>query len=139
MASEECQYLYPKVNWALVIGHSALVLFNTLGWIVRRWRRANLVLLLLTGASWFGLGMFYGLGYCPLTDWHWAVLRRLGETDLPRSYIQYLLVRLLGVEFSAATVDAAVAVGFFAALLISVIANLRDWKKTRTTTMDQEQ
>jgi len=45
-------------------------------------RKANLILLLLTGLSWFGLGIFYGWGYCPLTDWHWKVLRELGETGI---------------------------------------------------------
>jgi hypothetical protein len=25
--------------------------------------------------SWFGLGLFYGIGYCPSTDWHWRIKR----------------------------------------------------------------
>lgn len=116
-------------DWLFVIFHTALVVFNVFGWAVPRWRRANLITLLLTAASWFGLGIFYGLGYCPFTDWHWSVLRALGETDLPRSYIQYLVMRLLGLSVDAALVDTAVALGFFGALLVSTLVNVRDTRR----------
>lgn len=114
-----------------VIFHTAFVLFNIGGWAVPRLRRANLVALGLTGLSWFGLGIFYGLGYCPFTHWHWLVLRRLGETDLPSSYIQYLLIRLLGVRIPADAVDAMVLGGFLGALVLSVVLNVRDFKRRR--------
>ncbi len=58
--------------------HSLLVLFILFGWIWKKTRRLNLICILLTGASWLFLGIFYGLGYCPLTDWHFNILRRLG-------------------------------------------------------------
>lgn len=112
-----------------VIFHTTLILFNLFGWIPRRLRRANLVALLLTAASWLGLGIFYGLGFCPFTEWHWRVLRLLGETDLPRSYTQYLLVRLLGIRLAAATVDLLTAGSAAAALVVSAVLNARDWKR----------
>jgi hypothetical protein len=117
------------VDWFFVLFHTAFIAFNVFGWLVPRWRRANLVALLLTAASWFGLGIFYGLGYCPFTDWHWSVLRRLGETDLPASYIQYLVMRLMGLDLRPAFVDTVVAVGFFAALLVSAALNIRDARR----------
>ena len=112
-----------------VVFHTTLILFNLLGWIPRRLRRANLVALLLTAASWLGLGIFYGLGFCPFTEWHWRVLRLLGETDLPRSYTGYLLVRLLGLSLSADLVDLLTAGGAAAALVVSAVLNARDWKR----------
>ena len=39
----------------------------------------------IIGSVLVGLGAVYGWGYCPCTDWHWDVKRRLGETGLPRS------------------------------------------------------
>jgi hypothetical protein len=114
-----------------VVFHTAFVLFNITGWAVPRLRRANLVALALTGLSWFGLGIFYGLGYCPFTHWHWLVLRRLGETDLPSSYIQYLFIRLLGLRIPAHAVDVMVLGGFLLALVVSVVLNVRDFRRKR--------
>ncbi len=106
--------------------HTVLIVFSLFGWIVPRLRRANLVVLLLIAASWLGLGMFYGLGFCPLTEWHWRVLRALGQHDLPRSYTQYLLQRLLGISVTSAVVDWLTALSASAALIISLALNIRD-------------
>jgi hypothetical protein len=119
------------IDIAFVIFHTALIVFNVAGWALPRLRLANLVTLALTGLSWFGLGIFYGLGYCPFTDWHFSVLRRLGETDLPRSYVEYLIERFLPVDVSAALVDTTLLVGFLLALAISLVLNVRDFRRRR--------
>ena len=119
------------IDIAFVIFHTALIVFNVAGWSVRSLRPANLVTLILTGLSWFGLGIFYGFGYCPFTDWHFDVLRRLGETDLPRSYVEYLIERLLPVDVSPALVDTTLLVGFLLALAVSVVLNARDFRRGR--------
>jgi len=62
-----------------------VILFNLFGWIFRPLRKANLIVLALTGASWFILGIFYGIGYCPLTDWHFKLLYKHGQHALPDS------------------------------------------------------
>ncbi|MGM0674541.1 MAG: hypothetical protein ACQETQ_07605, partial [Spirochaetota bacterium] len=51
------------------------------------------------------------------------------EADLPRSYIQYLFIRLLGLELDAGLVDAGVLISFLAALAASVVLNLRDRRR----------
>jgi len=112
-----------------LIFHTVLTLFNLTGWIWKKTRRINLITLLLTGGSWFILGLFYGIGYCPLTEWHFQILRKLGESNLPYSYIDYLIERLTGIDFNAQLVDTATGVGFFLALLISVYLNIRDYRK----------
>jgi hypothetical protein len=106
-----------------IVFHSLLIVFNLLGWLYRPLRRLNLITLLLTGASWFLLGAFYGLGYCPLTDWHWQVLYALGEQSLPTSYVQYLAERLLGIEMSTKTADILTGLGFLVALALSLFTN----------------
>lgn len=92
----------------------------------------NLVVLSLTGASWLFLGLIVGtLGYCPLTDWHFSVLEKLGKTDIPNSYIKYLADRLTGMDFNTAVVDNVTLFAFLAALLISVILNMKDVRRSR--------
>lgn len=106
-----------------VVFHSTLIVFNLFGWIWKRTRRLNLITLLLTGASWFILGIFYGIGFCPLTDWHWQVLEKLGRTGLPDSYIAYLIQRLTGLTPNGEWVDVLTAGLYFLALAISFYMN----------------
>ncbi len=115
-----------------VILHTSLVFFNLFGWIWKRTRRLNLLMLSLTGASWLFLGLIVGtLGYCPLTDWHFTVLEKLGYTNLPDSYIKYLADRLTGLDFDSRVVDSAVLWVFAAAFAASLFFNLRDYLKLR--------
>ena len=107
--------------------HSLLVLFNLFGWIWKKTRRLNLICILLTGASWLILGIFYGLGYCPFTDWHFNILRRLGYSDLPNSYLSFLFTRLTGLQIDQNLVDAVTLWGLVIALMISIFLNFRHW------------
>ena len=113
------------LDWFLLLFHSAFTLFNLTGWMFRKTRRAHLVAVLLTAASWLVLGAFYGWGYCFLTDWHWRVLYALGERP-PRSYIKYLLDRITGLDWNAALVDAGTGIAFAVVFVLSIVLNLRD-------------
>ena len=118
--------LYRLLDVLLIAFHTLLVGFNLLGWVWRRTRRLHLITISATLFSWFGLGVVYGWGYCPLTDWHWQVKRALGETALPASCVEYYLDRLTGFDWSRTTVDALVVGAALTALLLSVALNLRD-------------
>lgn len=118
--------MYEFLNIAFIIFHTALILFNLFGWIWRRTRRWNLATLLLTAFSWFVLGLWYGWGYCPCTDWHWQVRRELGYTDMPNSYIKFLVELWTGIEVSAYTVDLWTGILFGLALLISLYVNMKE-------------
>ena len=121
--------MYHTLDIFFVVFHSLVVLFNLAGWIWKRTRFANLVLLLLTGFSWLFIGLIVGsLGYCPLTDWHFRVLTKLGHSDLPSSYIKYLADRITGLDFNASLVDKITLFAFISALVLSVFLNIRDWK-----------
>ncbi len=100
--------------------HTTLILFNLLGWLWRKTRKLHLVVILLTAASWLILGIFYGLGYCPFTDWHFRILEGLGYTDLPTSYISFLITRLSGLKPNQQLVDAVTVSG----LVFALVANL---------------
>jgi len=107
------------------IFHTTLILFNLFGWIWRKTRRINLVTLLLTGLSWTFLGLFYGFGYCPFTDWHFMILYKIGYTNLPSSYISFLINRFTGMLPDEGIVDIATLVFFLIALVISIYINLK--------------
>jgi len=111
--------------------HSCLVLFNLFGWIWKKTRLANLICLLLTGGSWVVLGIFYGFGYCPLTDWHFQVLGNLGYTGLPDSYLSFLFTRLTGLQIDQGLVDAFTLWGLIVALAISLVLNGWRWYKKK--------
>ncbi len=121
--------MYVLLDIGFIIFHTVLILFNLFGWIWKATRRWNLVTLLLTAFSWFGLGIWYGFGYCPCTDWHWMVRRELGYTDMPNSYIKFLIQQLTGLNIDAGVVDMGTAVLFFLAVIISFYVNFKDFKK----------
>ncbi len=122
--------IYHILDIFFVIFHTSLIIFNVFGWIWKKTRVLNLVTLSLTGASWLFLGLIVGtMGYCPLTDWHFNILRKLGETDLPTSYIKYLADRLTGLSFNANLVDKMTLYLFLAALLMSIVFNIHDYLK----------
>jgi hypothetical protein len=124
--------IYRLLDIFFLIFHTFLIFFNLFGWIWKRTRKLNLIVLSLTGASWLFLGLIVGtLGYCPLTDWHFRVLEKLGKTDLPYSYTKYLADRLTGLDINATLVDNATLYTFLAALVISIVLNIRDYIKRK--------
>ncbi len=123
--------MYLCLDYFFIVFHSLLIVFNVFGWIFPVLRFCNLITLLLTGGSWFILGIFYGIGYCPLTDWHYMVLRELGETGMPPSYIQYILDRLLGIQITPLQADVVTIGVFFLALMASLYVNMKAYKRSR--------
>jgi hypothetical protein len=117
------------VDDALNIGffafHTGWIAFNCLGWIWRRTRPWQLVTLGLTAVSWFGLGAWYGWGYCPCTHWHWAVRARLGYDD-PPSYIQLLVAELTGIDLGTTTANVLALTVLVAAAVLGVAGTIRD-------------
>jgi len=129
--------IYKVLDIFFVLFHSSLILFNTLGWIWKKTRLANLITLILTGFSWFFIGMIVGVsGYCPLTDWHFSILEKLGNTALPDSYIKYLADKLTGFDFNPELIDRLTLVVFLISLFISAILNIKDYFLKGFRTMD---
>ena len=123
--------MYESLDYGLAAFHGALVLFNLTGWIWAVTRRVHLIVIGLTFLSWLGLGVIYGWGYCPCTDWHWQVKHALGETDLPYSYVKYYADRLTGLDWDPLIVDAAVLGLGLLALILSLWMNWRDYRRRR--------
>jgi hypothetical protein len=124
--------IYHFIDIFFVVFHSSLIIFNLFGWIWKKTRIWNLITLALTGASWLFIGLIIGmLGYCPLTDWHFNVLEKLGKTDLPNSYIKYLTDRITGLELNASLVDNITLYVFLAAFAASIFLNIRDYVRSK--------
>ncbi|MFW6160828.1 MAG: DUF2784 domain-containing protein [Acidobacteriota bacterium] len=125
------QEIYIILDKFFFVFHSILVLFNLFGWIWKKSRLPHLILISLTAFSWFFLGIWYGYGYCPSTDWHWQVRMKLGYYSMPDSYLQFLFETLTGINVSRTVVDTAALVVLFTAFLLSLTLNLRDRKQKR--------
>ena len=118
--------MYAFLDYFFFIFHGSLVIFDLTGWAWRRTRRLHLITIGLTILSWFGLGIFYGWGYCPCTDWHWEVKREIGETNLPNSYVKYYVDKLTGFTWDPLVVDTTVLILGLFAFALSCWLNWQD-------------
>lgn len=109
--------------------HLSVIGFNLLGWIWRATRKLHLYGVLLTASSWLLLGIWYGLGYCPFTDWQWQVKNKLGEQNLPNSFVKYQIDKITGGDFNAMVIDVVTGVSFAAVALLSFYLNIARLKK----------
>src|SRR5688572_23205031 len=119
------QLFYRIADVFFYIFHIGLIFFNLFGWIPRSWRKLNLIALSLTAFSWFILGIFYGFGYCFLTDWHWQVREQLGYSNESNSYIHFLIKELTNISLDESLVDTFTAIFFFVAFALSIYVNVR--------------
>ena len=117
------------LDFFFLVFHTVLIVFNLFGWILRKTRKLNLITLFLTCASWFILGIFYGIGYCPLTEWHFNILIKMGHSGLPDSYTKYLADRVTGLDFNPVFINTLTLVSLFTALAISIYLNIRDYRR----------
>jgi hypothetical protein len=107
----------------LTLVHLLIIGFNLFGWIFPRARKFHLAFIILTALSWFVLGIWYGIGYCPVTDWQWRIKEQLGEQHLPPSFITYFAEKIFQTEFSDALVNTLTLVLFLAAAVVSIYLN----------------
>lgn len=109
--------------------HLLVIVVNVFGWAWRRTRRLHRWVLAVTAFCWLVVGPLYGgLGYCPLTDWHWQVKAARGEMPLPASYIDYLL-RMAGIYASPLYIDVAVGAVFAVTCVVTLIL----WRREKQT------
>jgi hypothetical protein len=117
------QFMLKLLDVVLTILHLVIILFNLFGWMFKSTRKLHLVSVMLTAASWFILGIWFGMGYCPLTDWQWNVKEKLGEQNLPSNFIEYFAEKISGTDFSAGLVNTSIGVCFGLAVLLSLYVN----------------
>ncbi len=138
---EPSRGLWLVLDSLLFAFHLFVIGVNVFGWIPRRMRALQRSILLLTTLSWLGLGYFYGLGYCFLTDWHWEIKRQLGEQNVPSSFIQYILRQKLGWQLPDLMVDRITGTVFALLLIITLGQLVREHRrksKAEPSSLDQD-
>jgi len=115
----------------LFAAHCFVIGFNLIGWIWACTRRWHLASVGLTVFSWLVMGIWYGLGYCALTDWHWQIKRELGETNLPNSFLTYLFNDVIGLELEASLISWGAGITLIIVIILSVVLNFRDYWQYR--------
>jgi len=123
--------MYYFLDKFFFVFHSFIILFNLFGWIWKKTRKANLILILLTLGSWFILGIWYGFGFCPCTEWHWQVRMKLGYYDMSSSYLVFLVKSITGLKVERHLVDIFAVAFLSAALGASIYTNWKDWRQQR--------
>jgi hypothetical protein len=116
------------LNVGFFVFHTVWIGFNCVGWAWRRTRRWQFATVSLTALSWFGLGIWYGWGYCPSTDWHWQIRERLGHRD-PPSYIQLLVRELTGIDLNPDTANALALGTLLVVGVLTGFLNIRDVRR----------
>ena len=116
-------FMLQLLDVILTIVHLAIITFNLFGWIPKVTRKAHFISIVLTAASWFLLGIWFGMGYCPFTDWQWQVKEKLGEKNLPPNFIEYFCEKITGSNFDPQFVSNVIAICFALAVLLSIYLN----------------
>lgn len=113
----------------LMLTHFVLIGFNLFGWIWKRTRKWHLITVAATAFSWFVLGIWFGWGYCPITDWEWTVKEKSGETNLPNSFIKYYADKITGGDIDTSLVNDATLTIFLLIIVITVYLNFFNKRK----------
>jgi preprotein translocase subunit Sec61beta len=113
-------YLLKFLDILLTLAHFVLIGFNLFGWIWPKTRKAHLITVAATAFSWFVLGIWFGWGYCPITDWQWKVKEKLGETGLPNSFIKYYADKISGKDIDPKIVDTATLIVFLVVIILTL-------------------
>ena len=111
--------------------HLSIICINLFGWIHPKTRYLHFIFVCATLFSWLVLGVWYGFGYCPITDWQWQIKENLGETDLPSSFIKYFADWLTGKDFDPVLIDTLTALGFAISIIAAVIFQVKRFRTKR--------
>ncbi len=114
-------YVLPALDYGLYGFHIFIIMLNLFGWLLAVVRPFHRWCVAITTACWLGVGYMLGsIGYCPLTHWHWSVKQKLGATELPDSFITYLLNQV-GFTPAPEQVNLWVGVVFGVIVIITLI------------------
>ena len=111
------------MNYTLHAVHLSLMSICIVGWMFEPIRVLHLVAVTLVAVSWFGLGKFFGYGYCILTDTQWRVKRRLGQEPYTESYVKYILDKITGLDIDKKITDGLTLYTYVGAVILSLLAN----------------
>ena len=106
--------------------HLLIIFFYLFGWMIPQTRLAHYILALLILFSWCVLGIFYGFGYCLVTDIQWKIKKMMGEDPGTKYYVKYAIDKVTGLNTNPKTVNVATKSAYFGILIISTILFFRN-------------
>lgn len=119
--------MYRPLNALFHLLHLGIILFVMLAWSVPVLLPWHLLLTSLTLVCWFVLGLWLGIGFCPLSHWHWQ-LKQEHDSGRPReSYIHYVVQKASGRQFEGDLLDRLVVACTLLLFCVSVWRNLQYW------------
>ena len=111
--------LFHGLNYFFHFLHLSMMSFVLTGWMFPSLRFIHYLLLILILASWLGLGIKYGFGYCLITDVHWKVKEKLDQRPHTEYYVKYVCDKITGWNFNPRVIDGITTYSFFLVLAIS--------------------
>ena len=112
------------MDYILTFLHASLVIFAMTGWAFEKTQKLHFWTILSILFAWLIIGYWVGtIGYCPITDFHWDLKRALGETNLPNSFIKYVLDWLFQYDFNRHEVDQLTGI------VMVLVVTITGWKK----------
>lgn len=117
------------LDYFLTFLHLLIIGLNLFAWAWSKTQRLHLYIVGITIFCWLVLGIWYGIGYCPITDWQWEVKTKLGETNLPSSFVKYYLDKITSRNIPNMTVDIITLGAFLVAIVCSIKVNFFRKKK----------
>ena len=98
--------------------HVALMAFVMLGWLWQPVTVWHFISLVLMGIIWIIIGAL-GLWNCPLTNLHWKIKEKRGQSGMPVSFVNYFLNQLTGKKLTHQFVQTVLLIIYFSALFLS--------------------
>ena len=111
------------IDWLYTFVHLLIIGANLFLWIWPKVRKIHLYIVGITLFCWLILGIWYGIGYCPITDWQWQIKEKLRETNLPNSFVKYQLDKITGRNIPDTAVDFIILGSFALAICCSIKVN----------------
>lgn len=101
--------------------HLSVIIFFLVGWLFEKMRIHHFILSILILLSWFGLGAFFGFGYCLITDIQWKIKRQLKREPDTEFYVKYMIDKITGFDTNPAFIKRMTIFIYFEILIISAI------------------
>jgi len=111
------------MDYMLHMIHVSVILICIAGWMFEPTRALHLLVILLVTFSWFGLGKFFGYGYCLLTDTQWRIKRKLGQEPYTESYVKYALDKVTGLNIDKSITDNLTLYTYGGTVILSLTVN----------------
>ena len=111
------------MDYMLHLVHLSIMLICIVGWMFEPTRTLHLLVIVGVALSWFGLGKFFGYGYCLLTDTQWRVKRKLGQEPYTESYVKYVLDKVTGLDIDRKITNGLTLYTYIATVVLSLTVN----------------